>query len=153
MSLLGQTAPDFNLLDTTRESVNLANLRGKKVVLAFFPAAFTGVCETELCTFRDSISRFNDVGATVLGISVDSPFANSAFATKNQLNFQVLSDFGRSAVNAYGIPVDNFAGMTGYTAANRAVFVIDEGGSVVYEWVAPSLGDEPDYSAVEAAVC
>jgi len=152
MSLLGQTAPEFTLLDTTREAVSLSGLRGKKVVLAFFPAAFTGVCETELCTFRDTLSSFNDVNAVVLGISVDSPFSNGAFATKNNLNFQVLSDFNRNAVNAYDIPVADFAGMAGYVASNRAVFVIDENGIVTYEWIAPNLGTEPDYAAVQAAV-
>ena len=73
MSLVGQTAPDFSLLDTGRETVNLSALRGGKVVLAFFPAAFTGVCEKELCTFQDALANFNTLGATVIGISVDSP--------------------------------------------------------------------------------
>ena len=152
MSLLGQAAPDFSLLDIAREPVSLSGLRGKKVVLAFFPAAFSGVCEAELCAFRNNISRFNDVNAVVLAISVDSPFSNSAFATKNDLNFQVLSDFTRSAVNAYGIAVLDFAGMSGYVASNRAVFVVDEKGTVTYEWIAPNLGTEPDYEAVKAAV-
>lgn len=152
MSLLGKTAPDFNLLDTNRESVSLSGLRDGKVVLAFFPAAFTGVCEKELCAFRDALTNFNDLGSTVLGISVDSPFSNAAFATKNNLNFKVLSDYGRSAVSAYGIPVENFAGMDGYVAANRAVFVIDEQGQVTYEWIAPNLGTEPNYDEVKAAV-
>jgi peroxiredoxin len=152
MSLLGQSAPDFALLNAGREAVSLSGLRGKKVVLAFFPAAFTGVCEKELCTFRDSLADFNGVNATVLGISVDSPFSNGAFASKNDINFPVLSDYTRSTVNAYGIPVNDFAGMSGYTASNRAVFVVDDEGNVIYEWVAPSLGDEPDYAAVKAAI-
>ncbi len=152
MSLLGQAAPDFTLLDTGREAVSLSDLRGGKVVLAFFPAAFTGVCEKELCAFRDALSNFNDLGSTVLGISVDSPFSNAAFAAKNDLNFKVLSDYSRSAVSAYEIPVENFAGMDGYVAANRAVFVIDEQGQVAYEWVAPNLGTEPNYDEVKAAV-
>ena len=77
---IGATAPNFTLPNTKREAVSLADLRGKAVVLAFFPAAFTGVCEKELCTFRDSLASFNDVGATVLGIAVDAPFSNAAFA-------------------------------------------------------------------------
>jgi peroxiredoxin len=152
MSLLGQSAPDFSLLDAGREAVSLSGLRGKKVVLAFFPAAFTGVCEKELCTFRDSLADFNGLNATVLGISVDSPFSNGAFASKNDINFPVLSDYTRSTVNAYGIPVKDFAGMSGYTASNRAVFVVDSEGNVIYERVAPSLCDEPDYAAVKAAI-
>jgi peroxiredoxin len=152
MSLTGQTAPDFTLFNTSKKEVNLSDLRGQKVVLAFFPAAFTGVCEKELCTFRNGLADMNAVGGTVLGISVDSPFANKAFAAKNEINFPLLSDYTRSTVNAYGIAFDNFAGMDGYVAANRAVFVVDESGTVIYEWVAPTLGTEPDYAAVQAAL-
>jgi len=152
MSLLGQDAPDFTLLDTNRDSVTLSGLRGKKVVIAFFPAAFTGVCEKELCTFRNSLADMNAVNGTVLGISVDSPFSNGAFATKNEINFPILSDHTRATVNAYGIAVNDFAGMAGYTAANRAVYVVDETGNVIYEWIAPNLGTEPDYAAVHAAL-
>jgi peroxiredoxin len=151
MSLLGKAAPDFNLLGTDRKAVSLSELRGGKVVLAFFPAAFTGVCEKELCTFRDALSSFNELGSTVLGISVDSPFSNAAFATKNDLNFNVLSDYTRNAVAAYGIAIENFAGMDGYVAANRAVFVVDEHGQVTYEWIAPNPGVEPNYDEVQAA--
>jgi peroxiredoxin len=152
MSLTGQTAPDFALFNTSKTQVSLSGLRGQKVVLAFFPAAFTGVCEKELCTFRNGLADMNAVGGTVLGISVDSPFANKAFAAKNEINFPLLSDYTRSTVNAYGIAFDNFAGMDGYVAANRAVFVVDESGTVIYEWVAPTLGTEPDYAAVQAAL-
>jgi len=152
MSMLGTIAPDFSLPDTTREAVTLSGLRGKKVVLAFFPAAFTGVCEKELCTFRDSLPAFNDLNATVLGISVDAPFSNGAFSEANNLNFQVLSDYSRSTLYAYGVALHDFAGMSGYTASQRAVFVIDEVGKVAYEWIAPNPGVEPDYDAVRAVL-
>jgi peroxiredoxin len=152
MSLVGQPAPAFSLLNTNREAVNLNDLRGQKVVLAFYPAAFTGVCEKEMCTFQDALASFNDVNATVFGISVDNPFTNGAFATKNGINFPLLSDYSRKTVESYGIPFANFAGLEGYTSANRAVFVIDESGTVTYEWIAPNLGTEPDYEAVKAAV-
>jgi peroxiredoxin len=152
MSLIGQKAPDFTLLDTGLESTQLSTLQGKKVVLAFYPGAFTGVCEKEVCAFRDAMASFNDLNTTVLGISVDSPFSNGAFASKNSLNFKLLSDYTRSTVHAYGIPFENFAGMDGYVSANRAVFVIDETGTVTYEWIAPNLGTEPNYEEVQAAV-
>ncbi|MBL9102885.1 MAG: peroxiredoxin [Myxococcales bacterium] len=148
----GTTAPDFTLLSNTREKVSLANLRGKTVVLAFFPAAFTGVCEKELCSFRDSLASLNDLNATVLGVSVDAPFSNNAFATKNNLNFPILSDYAREAVRAYDIALDDFAGMPGYTAAKRAVFVVDPAGTIQYAWVGPNPGVEPDYDAVKQAV-
>lgn len=152
MNLLGQSAPDFTLFNTAKEPVTLSELRGQKVVLSFYPAAFTGVCEKQICSFRNSLADFNSLNTTVLGISVDSPFANKAFATKNEINYPLLSDYSRSTVNAYGIPFDNFAGMEGYISANRAVFVVDESGTIIYEWVAPNLGTEPDYAAVEAAL-
>lgn len=152
MSTTGSQAPDFTLLNTKREAVNLAALRGHPVVLAFFPAAFTGVCEKELCTFRDSLAAFNDLGATVFGIAVDAPFSNAAFAGKNGLNFEILSDYARAAVRAYDVAHDDFAGMAGYTAAKRSVFVIDGDGVIQYRWVAPNPGVEPSYDEVKAAV-
>jgi len=152
MSMLGSPAPGFTLPNTTRENVSLSDLRGTKVVLAFFPAAFTGVCEKELCTFRDSLTAFNDLNSTVVGISVDAPFSNEAFSQANNLNFQVLSDYSRSTVYAYGVALHDFGGMPGYTASQRAVFIVDETGNVTYEWIAPNPGVEPDYDAVRAAL-
>lgn len=152
MIAIGSKAPDFNLFNQKRERVSLESFRGKKVVVAFFPAAFTSVCEKELCTFRDSLSALDDIGATVLSISVDAPFANAAFASKNNLNFAVLSDYAREATRAYGVAIDNFAGMPGYTASARAVFVVNAEGTVTYAWVGPNPGVEPDYDEVKAAV-
>lgn len=149
---IGTPAPNFTLPNHKREPVSLESLKGKNVVLAFFPAAFTGVCEKELCTFRDSMENLNRVNAEVLGISVDSPFANAAFAEKNKLNFPLLSDYARTATRAYGVALDDFAKMTGYTAAQRAVFVVDKNGTVQYKWVAPNPGVEPSYDEVTKAV-
>ena len=149
---VGSTAPNFNLHKSKTETIELEGLRGKNVVIAFFPAAFTGTCEKELCTFRDSHAALNDLNAEVLGISVDGPFTVAAFAEKNGLTFPLLSDYGRSTVNAYGVNHDDFAGLSGYTAAKRSVFVVDKEGVVRYAWVAPNPGVEPDYDAVKAAV-
>jgi peroxiredoxin len=145
-------APSFTLLDGARKPVSLSDFQGKTAVLVFFPAAFTGVCTKELCSFRDSIAVFNDVGASVLGICVDAPFSNAAFAEKNGLNFPILSDYDRKAVRAFGIAHDDFAGMAGYTAAKRSVFVVDGSGTIRYSWVAPNPGVEPSYDEVKAAV-
>jgi peroxiredoxin len=149
---IGADAPDFTLIDNKRESVQLSALRGKNVVLAFFPAAFTGVCEKELCTFRDSLALFNDLDATVFGIAVDAPFSNNAFAEKNNLNFRILSDYARAATNAYDVAHENFANMPGYVASKRSVFVVDKQGKVRYAWVADNPGQEPNYDEVQAAV-
>lgn len=152
MAELNAQAPDFTLHRTKTETVTLSSLRGQKVVLAFFPAAFTGVCEKELCTFRDSLADLNDLNATVLGISVDGPFANIAFADKNDLNFPILSDYGREVTRAYDVAMDDFAGLTGYTVSKRAVFVVDEAGNVSYKWIGPHPGVEPSYDEVKAAL-
>jgi len=145
-------APDFSLLDTKRESMTLGCLKGKKAVLAFFPAAFTGVCEKELCTFRDSMAELNGLNATVVGICVDSPFANAAFAEKNKLEYPILSDYNRAAVKAYGIGHDDFVGMTGYTVAKRSIFVLDTEGTITYKWVSDDPGKEPLYDEIKAAL-
>lgn len=152
MIAIGTKAPDFNLFNQKRERTSLDAQRGKKVVVAFFPAAFTSVCEKELCTFRDSLAALSDIGANVLAISVDAPFANAAFANKNNLNFDVLSDYTRETTRAYGVAIDNFAGMPGYTASNRAVFVVNADGVVTYAWVGPNPGVEPDYEEIKRAV-
>lgn len=149
---IGSPAPDFKAFNQKKEEVSLASLKGKRVVLAFFPAAFTGVCEKELCTFRDSMANFNDMDATVLGVSVDSPFSNAAFAEKNNLNFDILCDYDRSMVSAYGVNHDDFAGMPGYTAAKRSVFILDKDGVVRWSWIAETPKNEPDYEAVKKAV-
>lgn len=145
-------APAFTLFDASRKAVSLSDFAGKTVVLAFFPAVFTGVCTKEMCTFRDSLSAYNQIGAAVLGICVDAPFANAAFAEKNALNFPILSDYERKVTRAYEVALDDFAGLAGYTASKRAVFVIDKSGTIRYRWVAENPGLEPDYNEVKAAV-
>ena len=152
MSLLGKTAPDFTLFNNKKEPVSLAASRGKKVVLAFYPAAFTGVCEKELCTLTGQLTSFENANAQVYGLSVAMPFSNNAFAAKTGTTFPLLSDVHREATRAYGVVWPNFAGIAGLEVCNRAVFVIDEQGTVVYEWIAANPGVEPDYAAVAAAV-
>ena len=147
---VGQQAPDFKLYDVDRKERSLSEFRGKNVVLAFYPGAFTGVCTTEVCTFRDRMDSLNSLNAQVLGISVDGAFAQKVFSDQNNLNFPLLSDFQRQAVNDYGVTLPNFAGMEGYVAAQRAVFVVDNGGVVRYKWIAPNPGVEPDYDEIQA---
>ena len=149
---VGDDAPDFALHDGERNIVTGSEFRGQRVVLAFFPAAFTGVCKDELCTFQGSLAKLNAANATVLAISVDAPFTNAAFAEANGVEFPILSDYTRSTVNAYGVALDDFASMAGYTASQRAVFIVDENGDVMWKWVADSPGEQPDYSAVLAAL-
>ena len=145
---IGQAAPDFTLHDTGLQQRSLSEFKGKNVVLAFFPGAFTGVCTTEMCTFRDQTDQFNSLNAQVLGISVDPPFSQKAWADQHNLTFPILSDFGRQVVNQYGVPLPNMARMEGYVAAQRAVFIADKDGVVRYKWVADSPANEPDYDEI-----
>jgi len=145
---LGSKAPEFTLFDTTNTPRSLSEFSGRKVVLAFYPGAFTGVCTKELCAFRDAMSNFNSLNAQVVGISVDSPFANKAFSAQNNLQFPLLSDYTREVSKLYGGVHDDFAGLKGYSASKRAVFIIDETGKVKYAWVSESPGVEPDYTAI-----
>ena len=149
---VGQAAPDFSLYDTDRQQRTLSEFKGQNVVIAFFPGAFTGVCTTEMCTLRDSLSQFNSMNAQVIGISVDGAMVQKAFSDQNNLGFTVLSDFQRQAVSLYDVPLPNFAGMEGYVAAQRSVFVVDKEGIVKYKWVADSPCNEPNYEEVQRAV-
>lgn len=149
---IGQPAPDFTLYAHSGDLVTLSTLQGAPVVLAFFPAAFTGGCETELCTFRDAMATYNEIDATVFGICIDSRFANAAFAKVNDLNFQILSDYTKSTIDAYGIRFADLAGMPGYDVAQRSVFVVDASGTVAWRWLADNPGETPPYEDVLSAV-
>ena len=149
---IGADAPDFKLVSQNNEWHTGAEHKGSKVVLAFFPAAFTGVCTTEMCTFQSRLGELNEADAGVYGICVDARFTNAAFAKANDISFPILSDYTRETINAYGIAHEDFAGMPGYTVSKRAVFIVDEQGDVCWKWVADSPGNEPDYDAVIAAL-
>ncbi|MGB9613936.1 MAG: peroxiredoxin [Fervidobacterium sp.] len=144
---VGQKAVDFELVDHELKPVRLSEIHGK-VVLAFYPGAFTSVCEKELCTFRDMMTKFNNLNATVLGISVDTPFANKAFAEKNRLTFRLLSDFGGNVAKQYAGVHENFINIPNYTVAKRSVFVINDG-VIIYKWVTNNPGIEPPYEEIE----
>ena len=111
-------------------------LKEKTVVLAFYPGAFTGVCDTEMCKLKEDMEAFNEMDTTVLGISVDSPWANAAFAEKYDLNFELLSDLDRSATKDYDFLFEGLGGIEGYTCANRGVVIVDSEGTIKYRWVA-----------------
>ena len=145
---LNDIAPDFTLKNTNKEDVSLSDYDGRAVVLAFYPGAFTGVCDTEMCTFQDNLKSFNDLDATVLGISVDSPWANGGFANKYNLEFDLLSDIDRSVIKSYDVVFEGLGGIDGYTCANRAVFIVKDG-TVMCKWVAPSPGEEPNYEEIQ----
>jgi len=122
---VGQKAPDFTIPDTDLKHRRLRDFLDKNVVLAFYPGAFTAVCTKEMCTFRDSLAKLSDLKAQVVGISVNDPFSNKAFAEASRLNFPLLSDYNREVVKIYGVSATDFAGLKGYTAAKRSIFIIN----------------------------
>lgn len=147
---VGAAAPDFTLVDQDRQPVKLSDFRGRPVVLAFFPAAFSGTCQKELCTFRDQLSRFNHANAQVLGISVDTFFALKAFHLDQRLTFPLLCDFNKRVIRDYGVFNEDMIGLKGI--AKRAVFVLDREGVVRFRQVLEDARLEPDYERVFEAV-
>ncbi len=148
---VGAEAPDFTLLEAPGKSITLSEeLQKGPVVIAFYPADFTSVCKEELCTFRDILTEFNDLGASVLGISVDGIFSHAAFKEVNDIQFPLLSDWEKTVIEAYDVVHPDLAGMK--DVAKRAVFVIDVDGLVVYAWVGESLGDLPPFDEVKETV-
>jgi peroxiredoxin len=141
-----QKMPDFQLHDQDRKLRALKEFEGKKLVLAFFPGAFTSVCTKEMCTFRDSLAN---LPGDVVAVSVNDPFTNKAFADANRLQFPVLSDYAREVVKKLNIFHNDFAGLKGYTAAKRSVFVLDKNGTVRYKWVSEDPTKEPNYEEVK----
>ena len=121
-----------------------AALDGGPIVLAFFPAAFTSGCTAEMCTFRDSMHRFDELDARVYGVSVDLPTAQNVWILREELNFPMLSDWDHELTHEFGVGLPDMYGE--FEAAKRSVFVIDPDGTVTYRWVE---GDgETDFGAV-----
>ena len=149
---IGQKAPDFTLKGTQgSEPVTLASYRGQSnVVLLFFPLAFTPVCTTELCSMTDDYARYRDLGAEVLGISVDSPFSLAAFAAKENIGVNLLSDFNREASRAFDVLYEDLLGLKG--VAKRAAFVIDQEGVVQYAETCPTPRDLPNFEGIRGTL-
>lgn len=155
MATTGDSAPDFTapLANGDIESMTLSEQLedDAPIVLAFFPGAFTSVCANEMNAFQDRLGDFEDLGATIYGVSVDSPFAQNAFREKHGLSFGLVSDFDQEIIDDYDVRMD-FADLGVYGVAKRAVFVLDSAGTITYSWVSDDPGVEPDYDAVEDAV-
>ena len=148
-NLMGKPAPAFTLFDTEKKAVNLADYKGKNVVVLFFPLAFTGVCTTELCSIRDNIGVYNSANAEVLGISVDSLFTLGKFKEEQKLNFSLLSDFNKSASKAFDVLYETFPAFEMQGVSKRAAFVIDKEGVIQYAEVCPTPGDLPNFAAIQ----
>jgi len=146
---VGKKAPDFTLVNTDLEPQSLHDFEGRKVVLAFFVGAFTSVCTKEMCAFRDSMARLIGLKAQVIGISVNDPFTNKAFALKNKLPFPILSDYNREVTKVYNLEEPDFAGLRGYSVARRSIFLLDSKGIIRFTWMSEDPTIEPDYQAIE----
>ena len=148
----GQQAPDFSLFNTEKQKVNLAEHKGKNVVILFFPLAFTGVCTAELCNVRDNISIYNNTNAEVFGVSVDSLFVLNKFKAEQNLNFPLLSDFNKEAAKAYDVLYDTFPVFEMMGVSKRAAFVVDKTGIVQYAEVCATPGDLPNFAAIQTVL-
>jgi glutaredoxin-dependent peroxiredoxin len=148
---IGTNAPDFRLYNTERKEITLKNYSGKVLVMHFFPAAFTGVCTQQLCTNRDEMSFYNELGAEVVGISVDMPFSLKAFKEKYNLNYELLSDFNKLTVHEYDMYHCNFIlGLKG--VAKRGVVVVDKNGGVAYAEETANLGTQVNFDKLKEAL-
>jgi peroxiredoxin len=149
---VGEAAPDFKLPYATQEStfmkpeelMSLSSLRGKSVVLAFYPADWSGGCTKEVCTLRDTFAELSKLNATVLGISGDYVFSHHEWAKFHKLQFPLLSDHDHHVAKAY----DSYMEQVGFN--KHTVYLIDKDGVVRYANLAFKAGDKKDYDALRA---
>ena len=140
-------APDFKLFNTDKKEITLSDNEGKHVLLLFFPLAFTSTCTAELCGIRDNYSIYNNLNTVVYGISVDSLFTLAKFKSDQNLNFELLSDFNKTASKDYNCLYNDFVfGMKG--VSKRAAFVIDKSGKIQYSEILENAGELPDFNAI-----
>ena len=147
---VGSQAPDFTLKSKTPADaeVKLSNNQGKKnTVLLFFPLAFTGVCTKEMCDISSGLNAYTKLNADVIAISVDSPFAQEAWAQKEKITITLASDLNKTTAAAYGVLLPDLMGF-GSTAA-RAAFVVDKGGVIRYSEQTPTPKDLPNFTAIQ----
>nr|WP_199157214.1 peroxiredoxin [Pedobacter sp. ASV2] len=144
---VGDQAPDFKLYSSELTEISLAAFKGKKVIIHFFPMAFTGTCTEQLCTMRDNFSYYEGINAEVLGISVDSPFSLAKFKAEQNYQFPLLSDFNKEVSKAFGAYYEEFVyGLKG--VSKRAAFVIDESGKIIYAEILEDARELPDFKAI-----
>ena len=148
---VGSKAPEFTLVNQDREPVKLSDQIGSgKIVLAFFPGAFSGTCTKEMCTLRDSMTQLNGLGARVYGISTDTFFALKAWGDQLKPGFPLLSDYNKEAITAYDVVNPDMVGLQ--NIAKRAVIVIDKGGIIWHREVLDDARNEPDYGKLKDAL-
>lgn len=148
---VGTKAPVFKLFNTERKEISLSDYTGKAVVVHFFPAAFTSVCTAQMCSNRDELVYYNDLGVTVFGVSVDMPFSLRVFKEQNKINFDLLSDANKKMIHDYEMYHCNFScGIKG--VAKRGVVVIDKNGNIVYSEETANPGVQVNFEALKRAL-
>lgn len=151
---VGSKAPDFTLKTKTPaglQDVTLSNNFGKRnTVLLFFPLAFTGVCTKEMCDVTAGLNAYRELNADVIGISVDSPFAQEAWAQKEKIGITLASDLNKTVAKAYGVLLDDLLGLGSVSA--RAAFVVDKQGIIQYSEQTPSPKELPNFEAIKAVL-
>lgn len=149
----GDQAPDVTLPSHSNEQVSLASLyREQPTVVVFFPLAFTSTCTEELCTFRDDLTLYNGVNAKVVAVSVDSPFVLDRFRNEIGAEYLFLSDFNREASTAFGVLREAPLGPGLRNASDRAVFIVNQDGTVRYVWHSTNPGLLPPFDEIRAAL-
>ncbi|MGV3774308.1 MAG: redoxin domain-containing protein [Verrucomicrobiales bacterium] len=148
---VGTKAPDFTLKSKTATGVSdvslSKNLGKSNTVVLFFPLAFTGVCTSEMCDISAGLGQYKELNAEVIGISVDSPFAQEAWAQKEKISITLASDLNKKTAEAYGVLLPDLMGLGSVSA--RAAFVIDRNGVVQYSEQTPTPKDLPNFTAVK----
>lgn len=147
---VGDSAPRFSLKNSNMEDVSLGDFSGKNVVLLFVPLAFTGICTQELCDISAGINTYDELGAQVLGICVDTPFSLKAWAEKEGISIPLLSDFNKEISAAYGAQFADLLGLKG--VAKRSAFVVDGEGTIRYASVSDDPTVLPDFEAIKACL-
>lgn len=144
---LNHAAPDFSLFNTEKKKITLSELKGKNVVLLFFPLAFTSTCTAELCSMRDNLTTYNNLNAEVFGISVDSLFSLGKFKEEQKINFDLLSDFNKTASKSYNTIYDSFVfEMEG--VSKRSAFVIDKDSILRHSEILEKASEIPSFDAI-----
>ena len=151
---VGDKAPDFTLCTLGSEGPELLTLseQSGKVLLLFVPMAFTGVCTEEFCAVTQGLNEYESLGAKVLGISGDNPFAQAAWAEKEGIGITLLSDYEHDVAKAYGAAYDSFLpdkNLTMGGVPKRSAFVVDADGIVQYAEINDSPGDLPNFDAIK----
>lgn len=144
---IGQAAPEFTLYDSEKKQITLSDLKGRNVLLLFFPLAFTSTCTKELCLVRDNITLYNNTDAIVVGISVDSLHTLAKYKEEQKLNFTLLSDFNKEVSTAYGSIYEMF-GYNMKGVSKRSAFVIDKMGIIRLAEVLDKASEIPDFEAI-----